>query len=164
MTAVFQGGDATNARRAAVTQSDRSPVFQESYGRSAAPPTPNSRTGSDEVLRGSSTQSIASVQQSGTPPSFMDAFSEYDGEAPGVYESPTMQEFTLAESGTQQSFNAFKRPATAQEARRNSIRNTEIASAPAQPEQHRDTENFDFDLRQAIIYSEILTPKYKDYF
>lgn len=162
MAPAFQGGDATNARRAAVTQSDTSPVFQAPYGRSAsaAPPTPVFQTGPDGVLR------EVSSQQSGTPPSLVDtSLSEYVQEATRAHATLVSSQPTLAQSGIQQSFNAYKQPTSVKERGRDSARSVGIASsAPQQPEQYRDTEDMNFDLRQAIIYSEILTPKYKDYF
>lgn len=103
------------------------------------------------------------VLQQETPPILQDALpSEYAVE---THESPTIRESASVESDTQQSFNVFDRSHTAQEKRMDSVRNVVIASTSTrQPEQYRDTENADFDLRQAIIYSEILTPKFKDYF
>ncbi len=162
MAPAFHGEDAINARRAAVTQSDTSPVFQASYGRSAsaAPPTPVFQTVPDGVL------GEVYAQQSGTPPSLVDvSLSEYAQEATGAHATLVSPQPTLAQSGIQQSFNAYKQPTSVRERRRDSTRSVGIASsAPQQSEQYRDTEDLNFDLRQAIIYSEILTPKYKDYF
>lgn len=102
------------------------------------------------------------VPQPAMSPVLQDALpSEYAVE---THESPAIRESALVEGDTQQSFNVFERASVAQEKRMDSVRNVVIASAPSQPEQYRDTENADFDLRQAIIYSEILTPKFKDYF
>jgi len=103
------------------------------------------------------------VPQQETPPILQDALSsEYAVE---THESPAIRESALVESGIQQSFNVSERSSTAQEKRMNSVRDVAIASsAPSQPEKYSDTENTNFDLRQAIIYSEILTPKFKDYF
>ncbi len=127
---------------------------------SAAPPTPVFQTVPDGVLR------EVYAQQSGTPPSLVDvSLSEYAQEATGAHATLVSPQPTLAQSGIQQSFNAYKQPTSVRERRRDSTRSVGIASsAPQQSEQYRDTEDMNFDLRQAIIYSEILTPKYKDYF